>query len=291
MAQINAAFVWFQSLVSRVDTCPVTPQTVTARHEPSRLNAGVLTRVRLDQVRLRYPDNRPSAPRLQWYPCFWSDPSALAAALEVLTDPIRDPVYWVMGAYEGGWTISSPRRPAVESRVTELDTLAARGLLPADVAAKLRGQRLSKVPLIFRTESSDAILLPYDQGYGHSIGVRIAIFARAEEPIAAYEAWLAAVRSEEPYQPPLFTTDDRLAPEGCRAWIAPYGVEDREQALVAVTDRSVEDTARSMAHVLNIPFAAVHVTTAEWIAWEAERVPPLEMRQVLGPPSADIHGF
>jgi hypothetical protein len=253
---------WFSSLQSMIKVAPLPGQRDASEYAPSYLNSALITV--LKQAKLQVV-GRTDPPVNQWITYFWDNRAALAAAINILKEAISKPVFWLLGSYEGGYQLTSS---SISRPPTELEILARRRLLAWDVVQKLKDYPYGHVPVIVRVTEVSEIIWPSTQGFGHFDGVRLAVFSKDEEPYEVYSEWLRYVRQSDAYSPFDLIVSDFQAPLGCRAWLCPYGCEDRDHATIALTDRSSNQIAEDFAQRLDLPLISAQCTQEEWQEWE-----------------------
>lgn len=192
--------------------------------------------------------------------------TTVGALMEVLIRGITDPLIWVMGEF-----LSS-----------DSEKLEQSGLFPDQVPLPVtHGHKLQAMKLILRLTDPSRIILPSEQGCGHMATARIAIFSGREEPIQLYDEWLAAVRKGTANRFDRILTIDDCMPEEAVGWLAPFGEEDRNHALIAKAGVEPHVLAAQVAERLGLPLLTSHCGEDEFHAWEDWHTPPEDLARQL----------
>jgi hypothetical protein len=203
----------------------------------------------------------PDASGWRWDPCFWGDNAVVQETLSLLMAGIADPVVWALGEYDSG----------------ELALLQERGSLPAGVPTGPHRGRVWHVPIILRFDKPSDLLLPFQQGHGHFPGVRLAVFAREAQPDELYEEWLGHALQGAHRALERALVSDTIAPRRAMAWLAPYGDENREHAIVAKAGYSAESLCTLLSSRLRLPLLTTQCELAEFEDWEADHHLPQDL--------------
>ena len=208
------------------------------------------------------------------------------ATIACLCKGLRRPVIWVYGEFSN----------------TDARLLVNQGLLAPEAVrsvSSLRsielpsGARVSQsvhFPLILRIVSIDDLLLPFEQGFGHWAGVRVAIFETGSEPIDIYDRWQhrVCVNSSTDWEEfalpggdrwsehTLFTSDS-VAPPNARAWMSPFGCEIREFALIAKDGIEAQSLASEIAKTVKLPLVVSRCNINDFRDWEINGTPPSDV--------------
>ncbi|MEN6370867.1 MAG: hypothetical protein ABFD64_02540 [Armatimonadota bacterium] len=152
-----------------------------------------------------------------WGSLLWTK-SIVDSIINLLIDNVDDPVLWIMGEYTSD----------------DYGKIMQGNLLPEGVQLNIPlPPKLGTASLILRQTDTQNIILPVEQGLGHMIGVRIAVFPRSREPIHLYNKWLTSIPSHSDNCVEALLISDTNMPNGAVGWVSPFGVEDRNHCLIS----------------------------------------------------------
>ncbi len=259
--------VWFADLCDHIDAVRVAGDG--ALYKTGRVPSCLITVLR-DTVA---PDGslmpvayRPGATSWRWDPFFWRQPGVAKKALATIADGVSDPVIWLMGEYSS----------------SDFEALHSSGLLPDGLEMPIAARRGgAAVRLVLRLKAPSEAVLPRDQGLGLCPGVRAMLFAAEEEPLDLYQEWVEAAQGKRASPIDALLTSDERVLEGCAGWLAPFGLEDREFAILAKSDTSPADLAVKFANTMELPLLVSHCTISEFGDWEVNHVLPRDLAEQL----------
>lgn len=189
----------------------------------------------------------------EWTSEFWRSKPIVDKALNVLTDGVIEPVFWVMGEY-------------ISYDYAELEN---NHLLPEGVKLNMPTPPMDKsTNLILRQTNCKDVVLPWVQGFGHHTAARIAVFSRSQEPIHLFNEWLSANQAHKASCMDEIMISDVYMPKGAAGWLAPFGEEDRNHALMTKEGVDLDVLVNRFANALNLPLIISEADADEFQNWE-----------------------
>lgn len=203
----------------------------------------------------------------RWEGEFWHESDAISSALHLLLLRREQPVLWMFGKYT----------------LDQMNRLREQVHLPLPEISRselLRGKYLHhniipSLSLMF-TFSIDQILnpdlrtsiLPYTQGTGHGEGATIGVFEKGQEPLELYHVWLNSIEQGAylKYDAVLRRTD--IAHLNALGWLAPYGHEAGNHAILADAALSSMQLAAWYSERMNLPLLTTEAGAEESKKWE-----------------------
>ncbi len=190
------------------------------------------------------------------------DKSIINAVLDILAEGVSNPAIWLMGEYSSA----------------DFEVLNQSGLLPQGISLVVpSAPKLDAVILILRLIHQYDIILPGAQGFGHMVGVRIAVFPHKQEPMAIYNEWLSSMQNGRINHYKSLLTSDTLIPDGAVGWLAPFGEEDRNNCLLYKEHLNTDIFALQLSQKLGLPLFTSHCDTREFQQWEDWHILPSDV--------------
>jgi len=266
--------IYFAGVLESVDTVTLTKTPVRAYTKTGILPACLITVLqKLHDIRRCFTGPNPDSPGVLSSssedivrPIFWRTPHIAGTVLNLLLEDVDDPIIWVMGEY----------------LIDEISELQMSGLLQSDLRIPERKPGMpSTVDVILRVTEVDKLRLPENQGFSHWCGARIAVFSRAQEPTEVYKVWLSYFSSPGDNILRQLLCEDESVIDGATAFISPYGVEDREHAVVAKAGWSSKELAQVIADRLSLPLLTTNCSKEDLIPWEDYKILPDDLEKYI----------
>lgn len=215
--------------------------------------------------------NRRSDPRLRWasgwFPTFWSEEALVSRILDALSRGIRCPSYWTIGYYESAEVV----------RLVDEGLLDPAQRPPAPRSVSDRGPRkLTWLPVVVQWQQRHSIWFPDVQGMCHMPGAAVAI-CEAEQGQDHFPHWMTALSNDPLRRAKRLLYEVSAAPPGTLSFLAPYGDENREHAVIAHAHEGLPELVSELAASSGMRLVRTRATEPSFWAWEVNQGLPPEL--------------
>lgn len=217
-------------------------------------------------------DNRTDDVSPRFISAFWEDNAVKRKAIAVLTDGLRDCSLWMIGKYSSDDIVTMERHGIVPREMSEAVPQSER-------SAGMGGYR-SKFMLLLPVPDARLAIFPCTQALGHGEGAALLVFERNTEPRHIYDSLLHTF-ADTTGSPGLLNVEIDSVLANPIAWLAPFGQEDGNHAIMGRHGLHAEQIATRLARSLELSMFRSVCGQSEFRRWEWDHTLPKDVREEI----------